>query len=146
MTDLHIRPSSLIGGTHEWFHNDNPAPWFTTTYVGNYSLVLIVGLTVCANFPAPVWSITAALTSMISTLGNCSRVHSHLAVKLAFLLGGRNRCGTRRPRHARLSPRWTIMILLWLFRLTPDARRNQPVCPPRVGSPGCASSTLRLSS
>merc|ERR550537_1583130 len=59
-------------------------------FLGTFFLVLTVGLNVLGKSPGPVWSIAAALMSMIYALGNCSGAHFNPAVTLAILASGRN--------------------------------------------------------
>eukprot|EP00747_Dinoflagellata_sp_TGD_P126021 gnl/TRDRNA2_/TRDRNA2_174230_c4_seq67.p1 gnl/TRDRNA2_/TRDRNA2_174230_c4~~gnl/TRDRNA2_/TRDRNA2_174230_c4_seq67.p1 ORF type:complete len:452 (-),score=111.25 gnl/TRDRNA2_/TRDRNA2_174230_c4_seq67:87-1442(-) len=58
-------------------------------FIGTYMLVLTVGLNVLGGSPAPVWSIAAALMSMIFALGTCSGAHFNPAVTAAILGSGR---------------------------------------------------------
>merc|ERR1719380_188455 len=54
-------------------------------FIGTFFLVLTVGLTVLGKSPAPVWSIAAALMSMVFSLASCSSAHFNPAVSFAIL-------------------------------------------------------------
>lgn len=77
--------------------NFNGSPVYNITtklvseFLGTFFLVLTVGLNVLGGSQAPVWSIAAALMSMIFALGNVSGAHFNPAVTVAIMLCGRKK-------------------------------------------------------
>merc|ERR1719387_3082638 len=78
----------------EW-RSELPSPLTrkcVSEFTGTFFLVLTVGLNVLNKSPAAVWSIAAALMSMIYALGSCSGAHFNPAVTVAIVLSGRDKC------------------------------------------------------
>eukprot|EP00747_Dinoflagellata_sp_TGD_P162541 gnl/TRDRNA2_/TRDRNA2_180240_c0_seq1.p1 gnl/TRDRNA2_/TRDRNA2_180240_c0~~gnl/TRDRNA2_/TRDRNA2_180240_c0_seq1.p1 ORF type:complete len:458 (-),score=57.40 gnl/TRDRNA2_/TRDRNA2_180240_c0_seq1:127-1500(-) len=67
-------------------------PQLVSEFLGTFMLVLTVGLNVLTNVPF-VWSIAAALTVMIFSLGDVSGAHFNPAVTVAVMASGRRKCG-----------------------------------------------------
>jgi len=82
-----VRPDEF-GGEAEY----SLATKLVSEFIGTFFLVLTVGLNVIGKSPAPVFSIAAALMSMIYALGNCSGAHFNPAVTLAIIIAGRDKC------------------------------------------------------
>merc|ERR1719387_1337229 len=82
-----VRPDNF-GGSAEYPLSTK----LVSEFLGTYFLVLTVGLNVLGKSAGPVWSIAAALMSMIYALGNCSGAHFNPAVTLALLGSGRDKC------------------------------------------------------
>jgi len=67
----------------------------TSEFVGTFLLTLTVGLNIVTKSPSLAWSVGAALTCLVYSLGNVSGGHFNPAVTLAAVLSRRGKwCGT----------------------------------------------------